>query len=630
VTLILGLCRALYPVNIMLFHASIFALAIIMNRRRPSAFGAPKANFILEHKFLLFSLAVFFGFFLVKAWLNLLNPPVCPESHQYHLSFPATWIRNGNIQNPLVVFGPKDYPENFTALTYYPMSAEFYYHWLTVYLRNAFLADAGQVPFYFLGILAIYSILRKFALKKEVALFSGLLWALVPNLFKQVKNGAQVDVMAAAMFLVVLNYILLLKERPRLRNFIPLGISLGVFVSIKAINIFWSLAMLPLFAYIFFANKIKKRFSAIGLVLFFILLIGGYSYINNYILTKNIFYPITFKLFGKTIMGGTIDKETFAYLLYPWEQFRIRDVLFSEGLGGQLLLFILPGAFIPLFLAPLLRKKYFSPGFMVYFLLFLIPLIMLVEYFFYIKAFWIRYFFPFLGMGLVCFAVFLDKFKWGRYYIIVLGTLCVIASAAELAKRGELIASLILSIFLFFALSKFAAPLIKSKKLASRRTSFGAVAVLAVALVFLNAKYNREEAQRYPLLFQGKEAGEKEVGLAWQWVHQHIKGKRIAYTGRGEFYPLFGKGLVNDVFYVSVNAQPPLAHYYPDGRFRRQQIESAWLENLRREKVDFLVVYLPHEENVFPVEDDWARKNADKFQLAFKNDKVRIYEVSVR
>jgi hypothetical protein len=168
------------------------------------------------------------------------------------------------------------------------------------------------------------------------------------------------------------------------------------------------------------------------------------------------------------------------------------------------------------------------------------------------------------------------------------------------------------------------------KNLTTIRLRIALAFIFIISVVFLNLKYNNEAASRYPLLFYGKEAKEKDVGLAWQWIYKNTSGgKRIAYTGRGEFYPLFGQGLVNDVFYVSVNDKFPLAHHYPDGLYRKEKDEATWLNNLKKKNVELLFVYLPHEENIFPIENDWAEKNKDKFKLVFENSKVKIFSVSI-
>ncbi|MEW6101144.1 MAG: hypothetical protein AB1481_02500 [Candidatus Omnitrophota bacterium] len=632
VNLFLGTLSLLYLQNIIISHAAIFLAVYALFKRfgKAQKFN-PDFSFILGSKRLIFAISIFLGFLIVKTWINLNEPPNIPDSWQYHLSFPATWIRNGNINNPLVPCGPKDYLVNFLAMTYYPMSSEFYFHWLMAPLRNAFVADIGQVPFYLFGILAIYSILRKFGVARERALLLAFSWALIPNIFKQLEYAALVDVICAASMLFVLNMILFLKKEESLSTYAIFGLALGLFISSKALNLFWAVSLFPLFFYDFFLKKTPHRLKALFIIAFFALAIGGYSYIKNLIMTGNAFYPVTFKLFGRVIMPGIVDRQVLANLLFPWKEFKIKDLLFSEGLGVQLFSFVIPGTFIiPPFLY-FFKERFKEEGALRIALLLLIPLIMVLEYFFYIKAFWTRYFFPFYGMGIIAFGIFAEKFNWGRKYTGILATVCVLSSAAEFSGHAELVISLVLSAAIFLFIYNFRRITAFLSEKGFLRPIYAILILLFVLGLFaLNAQYDRNEADRYAVLFRGRESVEGDIGRLWQWVHNNsAQGKRIAYTGRGEFYPLFGPKLVNDVFYVSVNDKPPVAHYYPGGEHRRELSQKSWLKNIRSNAVDMLVVYLPHEENKFPIEDEWAAKNPDKFRLVYKNSKAKVYSVKM-
>ncbi len=629
VDLVLGIWGFLMLRNILFFHVVIFILGYLLFKRQGS-FVSIKIDFsfITESKILSFATAVFLGFFIVKGAINLFEPPNCPDSWQYHLSFPATWIRNANINNPFVPCGPKDWLVNFVAMSYFPMSAEFYFHWLMAPLRNAFIADSGQLPFYLVGVVAIFSILRKFGVSKIRSWLLGLCWVLIPNLFKQIDGGAQVDIICAAVFLVLINMLIILGRERSLKNFFIFSVTLGIFISLKGLNIFWAVSIAPLFFYELFSMR-ENKLKAFLIVISVVLAIGGYSFINNLILTGNVFYPVTFKVLGKVIMPGIIDRAVYANQLFPWAEFRLRSVFFSEGLGGQLFLFVLPGIIIPLVYSIKNRKLFYAQGSLRMVLLFAVPLIMLIQYFLFIQAFWLRYFFPFFGAAIVCFGIFLERFGWGRKYVLFFGSICVISSMAEFSGHLELIVSLTLSAFLLIII-------LNSKKIYGFFRKhipeiFLLPLVIFIIIGFLfiaNAKYEREEAVRYGRLFRGKEAAENDAGVLWEWIHNNtLEGKRIAYTGRGEFYPLFGRRLVNDVFYVSVNKTVPLAHNYPGALYRAELDEKAWLKNIFDNKVDLLVVYLPHQSDQFPVEDEWAMKNKNIFNLVYENSKARVYEV---
>jgi hypothetical protein len=639
VNLVFGLMSKLYLGNIIAFNLVIclvFLLFFLRNYQNQSL--RFDFSFIFHNKIILFAISIFFGFFLVKAGFNLINPPVCADSLQYHLTFPAAWLRNGNLNNPIVIFGSLPASIELVPLSYYPINAESFFFWLMLPLRNAFLADMGEVPFYFIGILAIYSILRKFSIKKETAVLAGLLWVLIPNLFKQIRTASQIDVICAVLFLVVFNSLLVLKEKWNFRNSILFGISLGLFIGTKALDVFWSVSLIPLFLLFLYRNFKKVNLKNISfsliIILLMLLLFGGYSYVRTYILTGNPFYPLIINFLGKTIFPGLIDKASYSQLVVRWNEFHLRNMFFGEGLGAQFLLFIFPGSIIPLLFFKSVRKKTREP--LLYFLVFFMSAFMLWMYLFFIKAYWIRYIFPYLALGLITAVLFLDKFNWGKKYTTVVGFLAVLSSACELAHSKELIISLLLSFLvftLFFLFRKNIIAFLGNKFILRFAIIF--IAISVVPLYYLNDKYNREELSRYSLLFKGKAPVEKDISLAWIWLNENTgSGKKIAYTGRSEIYPLFGTQIKNDVLYVSLNDKPSLPHYYKDGFYRKERNFNSWKKNLKKQNIDYLFVALPHLINnessnpeECPIEDKWAKSDPLMFSLVFNNSKAKIYSV---
>lgn len=629
VNLGLGIFSRLFLVNIILVDL-LFLLAVFLLARGNNYFKFNKADlaFIFENKVLILACSFFIAFFLIKIGLQLFKPSAYADVIQYHLPFPAYWVKHGNLFNPIVVFD-KNNPNILNALSYFPINAELFFFWLMLPLRNSLLANLGQAPFYIVGILAIYSILRKFLLDKPTALLTGVIWAIIPNIFKQMQYGALVDVICAVMFLVVVNNLLNVFSNPSFPNAVLFGIATGLFLGIKAINIFWFLALAPLFVYILYSiQKGKGLFRNSGIISTIVLCVlafGSFSYIRNFILTGNIFYPIEFKLFGKVIMPGAIDKITYSRFIVPWEEFSFRNMFFGEGLGLQFTALIFPGTIVPWLFFKYFKKG--EKGRLLHFLLFLVPPAMFILFVFYIKAYWIRYFFPYLGLGLLCSAIFLNAYKWGRRYLLIVSFICIFSSAAELARHTELIIALLAAclLFLFF--------LLFGKRMVSNRKIFytpiflsSAVIILFLFLYCTNLWYDKNEFNRYPFLYSRKEQAEKDTGFSWIWVNEHTgKGMRIAYAGRAESYPLYGTRLKNDVFYISVNDKPSIPHYYPDGDYRKEQNFDIWLKNLRRENIDMLVVYQMHGSKDFPVEDAWARSRPDIFKPAFSNSRSRIY-----
>lgn len=126
------------------------------------------------------------------------------------------------------------------------------------------------------------------------------------------------------------------------------------------------------------------------------------------------------------------------------------------------------------------------------------------------------------------------------------------------------------------------------------------------------------------------------MGRSFRWFNTETgKGARVAYTGRPDFYPLYGSGLKNRVTYVSVNAKEVTPYNKPDGLFRKARDFYAWRNNLKKEGIEYLFVMLSSAENRehkdtlrFAIEDEWAAAHPEDFKLVFSNSLAHIYKIS--
>lgn len=634
VELLLGIFGKLFSANILILHLAILFAACHFFKIKGAYphFYKIDFSFILNNKILLFAVCVFSAFFALELYLNLINPPFGADSLICHLAYPAKWLRRGDLFQPTVI--STNIVSNSTP--YFPINAELFFFWLMFPLRNAFLADIGEAPFYFIGILAIYSILRKFEIKPQTALFIGLLWVLIPNVFKQIRQGSYVDLICATSFLICLNFLLVRKESFDFKNALLFGIALGLFIGIKRLNIFWAIGLLPLFLYVLFKqDSIISVKSGIAFTILICLLIwGGYSYIRAFILTGNFLYPVKVSLFGRTILPGYLERGTMGDLYYPWKDFNLGKLFFSEGLGLQFVVFIFPFSTLAPILLPYLRKKvkYFNEKLLIS----IIPLFMFLMFLFYIKAYWSRYLYPYLAIGSIVAALLLTEFRWGLKFITVVGFIAIFSSSPEFCGHWQLIISTILSFIVFILFLILRKPKInKMRKSIKRVIAVCAALILFFSLWFLNTWYDTAEFGRYKNLFKGKESKERDLAFAWEKMNELSgKGANIAYMGRPDHYPLYGRGIKNDVFYISVNKKPSLPHYYSDGLIRKEKDFNSWKENLGHAGINYLFLMLPFpEENEsdnpedFPIEDKWASLRPKDFELVFNNSRVHIYKV---
>jgi len=633
VELFLGTIGIFYLYPIILAHCIILGGLSLFASRIKVSIPEINCSLSLGNKPLLFVSAVFLGFFIPLFFINLVNPPFYVDSQTYHLAFPALWIQQGSLINPVVIWGtPRGVPA-FSAVTYYPINAQLFFAWLMLPLKNAFLADVGEAPFYIVGILAIYSILRKYGVKYDAALFCGFLWALVPNILRQMLYGSLIDVICAATLLVLLNSLLILKEEFSLKNALVFGTALGIFIGTKIINIVWAGAFVPFFFYCLVKNYrgagIKKITAVIGVITVFTVLFGGYIYIKNIIYTGNPVYPIAIKLFGHQLFAGLGDSAAYGRALRA--AIRFPDILWKEGLGGQFLLFILPGTFIPWLFFKYIKEKAKPVG--EYFLLFITPFFMALLYFMLIKTGWVRYIIPYLGVGLIAMVIFLSKFKAGYVYIYITGIVAVIASTAKLGNGFLLAISLVFTLVLFALLLFVGKHNPAIKVVFNFKISAIIVLIAVVSLIWLNWDYDKNEFARYPVILSKKEARLKDRLLGWQWLNEHTgTGRRIAFIGRSEIYPLLGTHLKNEIFYAPVNRVSLDAYAPTDGFYRKEKDFAVWLMNLRKMRANYIFVALPNAEDnesedatAFPVEDNWCRQNPGYFKNVFVNSLTRIY-----
>ena len=128
------------------------------------------------------------------------------------------------------------------------------------------------------------------------------------------------------------------------------------------------------------------------------------------------------------------------------------------------------------------------------------------------------------------------------------------------------------------------------------------------------------------------------MGRGWKALNELTgKGARVAYTGRQEYYPLYGSKLKNRVMYISVNEKEITPYNKPDGKYREVKDFSAWRNNLKRHNIEYLFIAQPvfnnresEDPNKFPQEDEWAEGDLKDFQLLFSNSLSRIYKVTIK
>ena len=636
---VLGLLNIL-DVNWLLLLNSLIALFVLLagrKRKKHVLETDPKiSHLFINNKVVIFCTAAIIGFGLAKIFINLMNAPVGWDSLNYHFTFPVEWLKAKSFLMPPTIC---DDP----TPTYYPINGGIFYFWLIAPFRDVFLADLGQVPFLLASFVAILALCRKFHISKELSFYAAALFVIMPNVFKNIEI-AYADIFVVALFLISLNFLYNLYKKCNLKNVILVAISLGLLLGAKTAGLPY-MGLIFLFSLYIILRNAKKlgflKFSGyiFGLVVL-IACFGGFGYMRNFFITGNPLYPFPLKILGRTIFSGPMPRSTYQ-AHWSGADYNLAKLLFHEGFGPQLFLFILPG----IFLMPILAVKRGLKSYSLFErFIFILPVIMYLIFRYGVPQLWTRFLYPFMAVGLMVSMYAVSQFRIPSKVIRVFVVVFFLASIAELSGHAELIWSLIMTATGFFLIPKAVKYIIENKK-RLMRISWVAIVAAIVCFKLLQINYTNNEFRRY--------AGEdtpynKELAKGWIWLNENTKkeGENIAYTARPLPFPLYGTKLKNNVYYVSINeVEPAWLHRFADAEliwdekyssihkklsednnYRGRPNISVWRKNLKNRNIDYVVVYPLHQTDVFPIEDIWAKSDPNNFKLVFSNDQIHIYK----
>lgn len=374
-----------------------------------------------------------------------------------------------------------------------------------------------------------------------------------------------------------------------------------------------------------------------------IIILGGFTYIRNFIDTGNPLYPLNLKLFGNTVFKGVMDKSVYS-AHFKREDYSLLKLLFHEGLGPQTIIFVFPALFLALPLTFIKKKRNLDFNF-IYFLV--LPVLIYLIYRFIIPLANTRYLYPLLGIGIIIGFYVLKILNIPKLTANILICLCVLASMAELAKHKELIFSVIA---VFFLLSFFLLLNYSKKRILIKKSIFIPLFLFSIIflLALLEKNYVKNEFPRYVKMV--KYSGFwPDAARAWDWLNSNTQNNNIAYTGRPVPFPLYGSNFKNNVYYVSVNSREPAKlHYFPGsnynwdydflslhknleakGNYRFGPDYGIWLGNLIKRNTDYVFIYSLHQTKqiMFPVEDEWAKFHPDRFTRVFMSESIHIYKI---
>jgi len=574
-----------------LFFFSLVSVIISILKYKKETIKIFLTSSFSNFNIIIFSL-VFSFYFFACIQLSFLLPPLATDGLLYHLPFAVHFLKTSSISLCPLYFGD-------IAMSYYPFGGEIFY-FFTLLSQKEFLLKFTQLPFLIMGAISVFLISKELSLSNISSLLTSLIFAMTKPVFKEA-SLCFVDLMMASTFLASLYF--LLKDK---KKYIILAIlSCTILISIKTLSLIYFVFLIPFFFKKRDGKYIKKDMF-FSLVYFF--LFGFFSYIRNFILTKNPFYPANISIGKFTIFPGlyiykkTLSINCFKILLSP--QSHIDPSFFIISI---MFLFL----FISIFIYCIEKRKF--PY------LFFLPFFIILGYFILIPPnyYQIRHLLPIYG---ICAIAFVYPFK--KKQLQYLPFLFLFYFFCLLFPYNHQNVYLFLIIFTIFTISFY---LIKKFPIFNFIFFFFFFLYLSIYLFpVATFSYNKVKFKIWGTFY-------KDWADAWEFVGKS-KNKNISYVGGFLLYPFFGENYSNNLYYQSVNSVETYpVHFYkgqiifseenPEKIYRKDPSFNLWFMGLKKKKIDWIVL----KKDECYIEKEWIEKNPQYFKLIFSGKITEIY-----
>jgi len=591
----------------------------------------------------------------------LLMPPLAWDCLTYHLTFAALWIKKGT----LIFFNA---PDQMSYNGFFPINGEIFASWLLLPFHNDLLVNTMNFPIMLLGGISCYAIARELGLTRKEASFAPALICFAPVVYTQITTE-YVDIATFTFCCAPVLFTLRYLRKGHISDFLLAFVGAGILLGTKYNGI-------PVVGLIFIATTIKtisfnrhsgslKKLSLILLGLLILCTLGGRQYILNSVEARNPLYPFSLEIFHHKIFEGSYylehvqewvteyEKNHELEKFNLWEKEYRKFCYKSLTAGPKFLLFLIL-ALISLFSKPrdVTRKCWYLLS-----IIWIIPIVLFYtnnSTDFARRAYWsdasFRFLFPFIALftiqGLCVIKKVRKHFREVDYFLVAfVGWDLLYINKTHLLEVKVLypfMAFMIPLVIIVFTLlvvklkrsnSKGATSFISSRlsrviALITRRWPVYALAfIFLVGVLYFLQSYRDHTRYTYYRGHLDLHDFSRTFVNGWEFLDQQNGKKTIALTMDWEapghnwfFYPLLGRWLQNDIAYVSAKHKWEVPTWLHRGKLRGNEY-SIWLHNLKRKKVDYILVQKP-----WPIELKWIQRYEDKFQLVFSDKYCKIFK----
>lgn len=603
---------------------------------------------LCRNKLQLFSVSCIFVVYFILFMRGLINPPIGYDGIAYHIPFAVEWLKSGSLQYHFL------FSDVQVLFAYVPSSGSLFMLWLLLPFHSDVLVSLVQYPFLIAIVICSISICYKLKVKEANVMYAVILFLSMPTIADNVPI-AYVDVISAALILLLINFILC-ANRNKTKNLLPIVfLCIALLSGTKIVNQYWIVTLVPLV--IFVACKTINRTSReiIKYILLFAAIyavFGGFWFIKNVISTGNPFYPVLFNLpiIGSLPAGyNETFRNSFIHALTIFEThvkhldftFLPKFAFMAKDYGLQLFVVILPVISIGLiwsFLKYVTINKHKDGLFFLY--LYSLPFLMC---FVYIaipgSGRWAegtpdRYLVGCFIFASILTVYHIDQIKHKMVRSLISLSLIIVSLISILAyleyninspinfildRYGVVSHGIILSIIIILLVKlriiDYAINIIHRE---NERIKIGYILMITVFLLtaIYSYYYELNKYNFYSRYYFN-------IGQTFSWLDENTQESNIAIFGVDRSLPLYGKKLSNNVYYITPSSEgiKPYHEYQTFNKkglrdFRYKPEYESWLKNLQEKDINYIVARMDVGQ-AEALEIEWMKNNEDIFEKVY-------------
>ena len=605
------------------------------------------------------ALIIICGFVVVLSLSRaLLMPPLAWDCLSYHLPFATLWIKKG----ALLLFNA---PDQISENVHFPINGDIFASWLMLPFQTDIVVNIMNFPITLLGGISCYAIARELGLTRKEASFAPALICFAPMVYSQITTqyiDNAVFAFSSAATLFGLRFLRKGFPQDSILSLVAGGLVLGMkFTGIPVVGIIFLATVLKTIRLVNYSGFLKM----LGLIICGLLILcalGGRQYILNGLYAGNPLYPFSLTIVNHEILEGSHKLEQVSEWVSNWEKEQGVDKLsfwekeykkfsYSRRTAGPKYLIFLIVALISLFIRPrgVSQKDWYFLA-----VLWIVGIVLFyanTSADFARRGVWMQGSTRFLSFPMAIFTIqgLTVIAKLGRYFknifffmvILIAWDLMHINKTHIQGIEGlyPLVIVMLILVIIFFKRvlemlyqKKGSSLTAKEVSISGSRTNRQWVVgilffvTLTGGLYFLQSYRDTTRYSYYRDYFDYVDFPRTFVD-GWEFLDQPDEKKTIAmsigWAAPGHkwfFYPLLGRWLQNDVVYISAKYKWDAPIWLHRGLLRGNS-RSTWLHNLKRKKVDCILVAKP-----WPTELRWMLSDQDAFQLVFSDQECKIFK----